>query len=298
MQKPTSGTEAAISKRKLQLCNGYLLEFDKLSRVLSAILDQGDASRISRGSIVEATGLPDRHVESLVSMGSAMGLIVPGVQRLTHVGALVVAHDVFFEKAGTLQWCHYRGAGTQRNLVWYDVFNHILPDNEPMTQAQWIAWFREELTGQYSERTLRKVVQEEVRFVVDAYQKQRFAALKLLEKNTSQNLLLRRYLQFEPAILCAMLYDLAERQQGRIFELAELTRMPGSPGLVFGIDQNALRSLVEGLHNRGWLRYETTHNLDQVRLKPGYDAVEFVRAFYEQREPLARDASAGVFDGF
>jgi hypothetical protein len=290
----TGGTSAP--KRKLQLCNGYLLEFDKLSRVLSAIRDQGKTRRISRGSIVEATGLPDRHVESLVSMGSAMGLIAPGVQLLTRVGALVATHDVFFERTGTLEWCHYRASGSFRNLVWFDVFNRILPGEEPATQALWIAWFRRELAGLYSERTLRKVVQEEVRFIVDAYQEQRFSTLGLFEKNASESLPLRRYLQFEPLILCAMLYEFAERHQGRIFELAELTRVPGSPAIAFGIDHMALRSLVEGLHNKGWLRYETTHNLDQVRPRPGFDSLEFISAFYEHREPAVQDVLQGASD--
>jgi hypothetical protein len=133
------------------------------------------------------------------------------------------------------------------------------------------------------------VVQEEVRFIVDAYQEKRFSTLGLFEKNARESLPLRRYLQFEPLILCAMLYEFAERHQGRIFELAELTRIPGSPAMAFGIDHMALRSLVEGLHNMGWLRYETTHNLDQVRLKPGFDSIEFIRAFYEHREPAVQD---------
>lgn len=293
-QAETSGT--AEPKRKLQLCNGYLLEFDKLSRVLSAIRDQGAARRISRELLVEATGLPDRHVESLVSMGSAMGLIVRGMQVFTQAGALVASHDAFFEKTGTLEWCHYKGAGTFRNLVWFDAFNSILTQQAPATQVQWITWIRQELAGQYSERTLKKVIQEEVRFVVDAYQDQRFSALGLFLKNIDDSLHLQRYVRMESAILCAMLYDFARQHQRRVFELDELARLPGSPAVVFGIDQNALRSLVEALHDRGWLRYETTHNLDQLRLKPGYDATEFIRAFYEHREPVAQELILGGSD--
>ena len=65
--------------------------------------------------------------------------------------------------------------------------------------------------------------------------------------------------------------------------------MPGSPARVFGIDTDFLRALVEALHNKGWLRYETTHNLDQVRLRPGFTSIEFLTAYYEQREPQPKD---------
>lgn len=159
-------------RRKLQVANGYLLEFGHLSRVLKAVWDNRDRKKISRSTLVEKTGLPESHVESLVSMGSAMDLIKPIVQIATHFGALVATHDMFFERPGTLEWCHYRGAGSSRNLAWFDVFNRLLPDENPMTHMEWNAWFRQELAGQYSERTMRKVVQEEVRFVIDAYLEQ------------------------------------------------------------------------------------------------------------------------------
>jgi len=41
-------------------------------------------------------------VESLVSMGSAMGLIKPGLQVLTPAGLLIAEHDIFFEKKDRL----------------------------------------------------------------------------------------------------------------------------------------------------------------------------------------------------
>jgi hypothetical protein len=75
-----------VDKRKLQVSNGYLLEFDQLSRVLHFLLEHRDAKKISRKVLQEDTGLADRQVESLVSMGSAMGLIKPGLQVLTPAG--------------------------------------------------------------------------------------------------------------------------------------------------------------------------------------------------------------------
>ena len=33
----------------------------------------------------------------------------------------------------------------------------------------------------------------------------------------------------------------------------------------------------------GLLRYETTHNLDQIRLKPSFSAYEFLSAHFEGR---------------
>ena len=204
-------------KRKLQLSNGYLLEFDQLSRLVNAIWNHRSSRRISRKTLVEITGLPERHVGSLVSMGSAMGLIEPIVQVPAIFGVLVATHDMFFERPGTLEWCHYRGAGSPRNLVWFDVFNRLLPEKEPMTHPHWNVWFRKELAGQYSERTMRKAVQEEVHFVIDAYLEQKLKVLDIIEKTDNETLRAHRYLQIDHMMLSAMLSDFIENHDGRTF---------------------------------------------------------------------------------
>ena len=272
-------------KRKLQLCNGYTLQFDQLSRIINTIWEHRAQPRIRRRLLEEATGLADRHVGSLVSMGSAMGLIRHGVQLPTVLGALIAQHDMFFEKKGSLEWCHFKGAGSYRNLVWFDVFNRLLAREPPMTQQQWTERFRKDLFGQYSDRTIRKVLQEEVHFVADAYLNQGLAKLNLIQQLPDGTLRRRRYTEVEPIVLCAMLYDTSEGLETRILELHRLAGTPGSSAFLFGIDVDSLRQLVDDLHSRGWLRYETTHNLDQIRLKPGYDSIEFLTAYYEGRDP-------------
>ncbi len=276
-------------KRKLQVSNGYLLEIDHLARVLNVIWENRHGSRISRAVITEATGLPNRQVESVVSIGSAMGLVKPSVQLLTPFGLLAAVHDVFLDRPGTLEWCHYRGAGSPRNLVWFDVFNRLLVQEDPMAHLQWNAWFRKELAGQYSDRTLRKVVQEEVHFVIDAYLEQKLKVLGILALSDDDVIVPRRHRQIDHLVFAAMLYDFVESIGGRTFEIAELTRLPGSPAVVFGLDADSVRTLVEALHTEGLLRYETTHNLDQIRLIPGYEPEEFLTAYYEARRPQRND---------
>ena len=281
-------------KRKLKVANGYLLEFDNMSRVLSAIWEKRSQNRINRAILVESTGLPDRQVECLVSMASAMGLLRPIVQTPTSVGSLVSVHDVFFERQGTLEWCHYRGAGSVRNLVWFDIFNRLVRESEPQTHLQWDAWFRTELAGQYSDRTLRKALHEEVHFVTDAYLEQKLKALGIIELGDGDVIVPQRHRQIEHLVFAAMLYDFIESHDGRTFEITELTRLPGSPAVVFGLDSDSVRTLVEALHMEGLVRYETTHNLDQIRLIPGYRSGEFLHAYFEGRRPRRDDETRGA----
>ena len=277
------------TRRKFQVSNGYLLEFDQLARVLHFLLENRDARKINRKSLRENTGFADRQVASLISIGAAMGLIQPGCQILTPTGLLIAQHDIFIEKRSSLEWCHYAGAGTYRNLVWFEIFNHLLIEEPTMTQEGWNKYFQFRLDGQYSGKTIKDHVPKEVRFVIDAYLERNFSKLEILLLSSDSRLYRRRYTSFNRLVFSAMIYDFCTSRGAQLFQVGEMAVMPGSPALIFGLDPATFRHQIEALHDQGWLRYETTHNLDQIRLKPGFSAIEFLTAHFENREPHQND---------
>lgn len=284
--------------RKLQVSNGYRLEFDQLARVLRFLFEQGNARKVARQALQDATGLADRHVASLVSMGAALGLIEVGRQILSPIGRLFAEHDPFMEKKASLEWCHYAGAGSARNLVWFEIFNRLLPEPDHSTETDWCQRLRRELAGQFSERTMKTSLRAEVHFVVDAYLERNLRRLELLHRTPDGRLYLHRYVDFNPLVLGAMLYDFGAAVDSRLLQVGDLAVAPGSPALLFGWDAATFRQQIEGLHEHGWLRYETTHNLDQIRLKTSFSAVELLAAHFEQREPRegANRAMRGLFE--
>ena len=106
-----AGQRRTVGERKLQVSNGYLLETAQLARLLGFIESQPEARKISSAELIEGSGLSARQVESLVSIGSALGLITPRTQLLTPFGELVVRHDVFLDAVTTLEFCHFLAAG-------------------------------------------------------------------------------------------------------------------------------------------------------------------------------------------
>jgi hypothetical protein len=285
MTNSISDKNTEKKKRKFQVSNGYLLEFDQLARVLHILLEQKGKTKISRQLIMEESGLANRQVETLISMGAAMGLIVAGKQVLTDEGMLIAEHDIFIESKGSLEWCHYKGASTFRNLFWYDSFNEILYDGSAYLQSEWQELMRNKLENDYSDNAVRKGLREEIRFLMDAYIERNFSKLELLCKSSDDKVFIRRYTDFEPLVFCAMIYDFCAKDQVQLVQVSELVNQAGSPALVFRLDENAIREQAEILHGFGWIRYETTHSLDQIRLKPGYSAGEFLAAYYEERSP-------------
>ncbi|MBA7685462.1 hypothetical protein ES703_93887 [subsurface metagenome] len=278
-------TAKKSTRQKFQVSNGYLLEFDQFARILHFLLEHRELKKITRDALKEDTGLADRQVGSLVSMGSAMGLITPNSQVLTPVGLLIAEQDIFIEKRGSLEWCHYVGAGSFRNLIWFEIFNRLLAEASPMTQEEWNERMRRDLADKYSKRTIGKGLYEEVRFVIDAYMERNFRKLELLHRSSDERIYRRRYTQFAPLVLIAMIYDFCATKEAHLSQVGEMAVTPGSPAVVFGLDVASFRQQIEGLHDCGWLRYETTHNLDQIRLKPSFSALEFLTAHFEDREP-------------
>lgn len=284
-------THAKRSKRKLQVSNGHFLEFDQLARLLYAVRERETEAKITFSFLEEETGMPLRQVQNRVSIGRALGLFHEKAIRLSDLGELVVLHDPFMETRATLEYLHFMGAGNRANLIWYEVFNTLLVHEAAMDYKGWIHYFRRQLAGAYSDYSLQKHLSAEIRFVVDAYLEKNFQRLEILQKAPDGRLFRPRYTDMEPIALCAMIYDFAARQDLHLMQVEEMARNPGSPAMVFGLDIGTLRQKIEMLHERDWLRYETTHNLDQVRLKTGLSALEFLAAHYEKRQPEAKNAS-------
>ena len=273
------------NRRKFQISRSHLFEFNHFSRVLSFLFENRGTKRISRDLLIENSGLPDGQVASLISIGAAMGLIQTGSQTLTPIGLIIAEHDIFLEGQGTLEWCHYKGAGSYKNFLWFEVFNHILAEDPAMTQEGLQEYFKKKLKGRYSDKTINDHVPKEIRFIVDAYTKRNFNKLEILHISADDQLYRHRYTSFTPLVLTAMIYDFCAANETQLSQVGELAVTSGSPAMVFGLDAALFRQQVEGLHDRGWLRYETTHNLDQIRLKPGFSAIEFLTAHFENREP-------------
>jgi len=169
-----------------------------------------------------------------------------------------------------------------------------------MTAAEMMSRFRNQFAADYSEKTLGKNLREEVRFVVDAYLSRHFKKLELLHK-TGDSIYTRRLTEITPLVFASIVYDYADKLGARLIQTEDLLNSPGTPGLLFGMDDMTLKGHLEALHANGWLRYENTHNLHQVRLRDGFSAHAFLKAHFEDAEPVVESkekAKPGPVDLF
>ena len=273
------------TKRKMQVSNGHYLDFDHLARLTNAISSLKKFPKVKMSDLAEETGLPFRQVRNRVSIARALGLLEKNILQLTSLGNLISIHDPFCESIATLEYLHYKAASNFENLIWYEIFNSLLIHENMMKYTGWMEYFQKSLSNQYTEKSLKDHLGKEVRFVLDAYTKQNFQKLLLLHQDEADNIFRRRYTKFVPLVLSAMIYNFCATRETHLSQVGKMAVTPGSPAVVFGLDATLFRQQIEGLHDRGWVRYETTHNLDQIRLKPDFSALEFLTAHFEEREP-------------
>ena len=272
--------------RKLQISNGHYIDFDQIARLIHAITTAEQGQKISIDFLEQDTGLPFRQVRNRISIARSMGLLEERSFRLTSFGSLIVRHDLFFEIKGSLEYVHYLAAGNYKNLIWFEVFNTLLANDQLLDHSEWLKYFRKKLEEHYSEKSLKGHVAKEVRFIIEAYTKNNLKQLELFSKDSQGRLYKRRYLDPSPLIFCAILYDYAQKQRTDLLQVENLLQDKGSPPVLFFMGEKMFHHIIEILHEKCYLRYEGTHDLNQLRLKEEYSAESFLTAYYENREPV------------
>jgi hypothetical protein len=276
------------TKRKLQVSNGHYLDFDQTARLIHTVANADQDQKMTMAIFEEETGLPFRQVRNRVSVARAMGLFTDKGLQLTPFGKLIALHDPFFENRGSLEYVHYLAAGNYKNIIWYEVFNTLLASGQSTDYQGWLSYFRNLLFGEYSKKSLKDHLPKEVRFIIEAYTENNLKDLELLCKDAQDKLYKRRYLNPSPLIFSAMLYHYAEQQKADLMQVEDLLQTPGSPAMLFFMGREMFNNTVELLHDKGYLRYEGTHDLNQLRLKENHTANDFLTAYYEKREPESR----------
>jgi len=273
-----------MNKRKLQISNGHYLQFDQLARILHAINLFPADRKITMSYLEEDTGLPFRQVRNRISIARALGIFEKKALRLTPIGSLVSTYDPFFEMKGTLEYIHYMAAGNYLNLIWFEVFNTLLPQEPPSDYHGWIQYFQKSLKNDYTEHSLKDHLPKELRFLIDAYINKGFNKLELLNQTSDGKLFRRRYANIDLSVFCAILLDYASKQRTKLLQVEDLLDNAGAPGLLFALDGNTLKSILEILHKKEYIRYESTHSLNQIRIKNDVDPMKFFESYYKAEE--------------
>lgn len=271
------------SDAKLQVTKGYAPMFGQLSRVLSYLLARTADARVPAEDIAQGTGLSGPHAEHLQSILAAMGLLQPRVLRLTDEGQAVATHDQYFGDLGTLWFCHYQIAANPRHIVWNRCCNAILPDARgPLALT---AGHFADLSGVYTEKTLKKHVVKEIRSFVRAYTVHRFRNLDYLQQVDGRCNLSDTPAPVPDLVLLATIVSYRDAVQPGAagLEIPLLCSGPNSPGRILHLSEWKLRAALESLSRQGRVAIESRANLDQIRFDALLSPSTVLARYYEER---------------
>jgi hypothetical protein len=267
---------------KLQLGNGYMLDFDQLARLLNAACED-ERGRIPQPDLAAAVGLPDRSVENLASLAQALALLTKITYKPTRLGLIIRKSDPFFDDVGTLWFLHYVIASEPRNLVWNRMVDEIVPTRSKFTREQARAAF-DDLRQWVSEKSIRQHDLKELNTFLDAYIEQHFSRLAYLRKDGEVYMLAYRE-DVPPLVLAASIARFREKHRpgDTAVAVSDLLGAPNSPGLVFQLDEGRLRASLEQLKTQPGISLESRADLDQVRLTDKTADYTWMERYYAGR---------------
>ena len=277
-------TSELAQEGKLQVTNGYYLEFGEFTRILNYLRQYPERKRFGREEISVATGLPKRHVQSLASITASMNLTTTQTYRLTELGRLIAENDTFFDDLGTLWLCHYLLASNMENIVWNHMANCVLPSGVRVTSSDARKTMLPFLLG-FSKRTTGKKLLQEIRSFFNAYAKQRFRDLHYLREGSGAYYLRYSSTPVPPLTLMCTLITYRDRFSPGAsgLEIGPVCSADNSPGRLLNLREAQVRELLDQLHRTDLLTIEARADLDQVRFGQELTVTEVLSRYYRER---------------
>lgn len=270
---------------KLRVTDGYSLIFEQISRMLGAIQERQDQSRILKDELIHDTGLSDRQIENLSSVAVGIGLIKKRTYNLRPLGIIISESDRFFEKTGTLWVCHYRLGSNPRNIVWHRFFNEAFHDIDIFNTDKVLNLF-EDLRDEYSENSFQNHLPGEISTLLSAYEKESFNKLRMIDTLDTNKYKKRiKHAPVEGEILLFTIYDFRNRflTGDTAVEIPTLIEEENSPGRVLDLQGGKLRDSLNQLHNEGHISMERQYDLDQIILSEDYSALKVLQRYYAEQ---------------
>jgi len=267
---------------KLQLSNGYEMDYQQIAQFLSAIEKDG-RPKIPVADLGDATGLAYRQAENLGSIVRALSLAQPITYQLTDLARTINANDRFFDDVGTLWFLHFVIGSEPRFIVWNELTNGLVPRCRPFSRDDFRAAFGN-LADSHSDKSVRHHVLKEVNVTLDAYTRQNFSRLAYLWADG--DIFTPGYREAVPPLVlaaCIARYRDRHRPGNTAISISDLLSAPNSPGVVCQISEDRMRAGLEALRAQPGFSLESRADLDQVRLTNGTKDYQWMERYYASR---------------
>ena len=269
---------------KLQLTNGFFVNFSQIARILAYHIEHQDEGRIPSADYAMRMGVPSRRAKDLCSIAVAFELIVSMVLTPTELGKVIHRYDSFLDDLGTLWLLHYLVSSNERYVVWNRLVNQVISENDRFSTAIARPYF-DDLSHSYSESSMNKHLRKEMGAVWNAYTEQALCYLNYIRAESDQVYVRGDPEPVPPQIFCAAALSYRDHFSPKAvtLDVSLLAKAANSPGRVFGLTERQVRDLLEEVKRLGYFYVEMRADLDQVRFREDCDFLGVIRRYYDER---------------
>lgn len=276
--------------------DGAVLEVSKhyetrevhVSRILDLLEDNFELDKsFSREEIGKKLSMTKAQVQGTASVMRRLELIDSNNQ-ITSWGTLVHAKSPYLDDPGLLWLFHYLLASNAQLVLWSNLFNFILYEQDEIS-IQGITEFFQVLQGRWSNKSLNDKLPLEVNSIFNTYTQALFSKLGVIHKIEKGSYVSYKNIGVIPELiwLSAILVYRDRYYSGvASLEIPLITRAHYSPGRILRQNEIGVRRALDSLHNAGLLTVETRSGLDQVRFKKEHTWIS-AAANHLQGEKLA-----------
>jgi len=253
----------------LEVTKHYETREVHVSRILGLLEDHRETGHaFSREEIGQRLSMTKAQAEGTASVMRRLELI-DSKNQITPWGSLVRARSPYLDDLGLLWLLHYLLASNAQLVLWSNLFNLILFEQDEVSIQEITEFFRV-LQGRWSEKSLNDKLPLEVNSIFNSYTQALFSRLGLIQKIEKGSYFGFKNTGVIPDLIwlsAILIYRDRYYTGAASLEIPLITKAHYSPGRILRQNEVSVRKALDALHNAGLLTVETRSGLDQVRFK-------------------------------
>jgi len=253
----------------LALNRGYGIRSVHVGRILELLqAHKKNNEPITRDEIAEKLSMTWASMQGTINVMRKAEL-VDSQTRITPFGHLVLSYTPYLDNPGLLWLLHYLLASNALLVLWSNVFNQILSQQDEITIQEVSEVFRV-LEGRWSSKTIHEKTRHELGGIFKTYTEDLLEPIKILTKSDLGVYQSHRDTVTIPPLIwmsIIMIYRDRYYPSSSTLETPLVVRGNYGPGRILNQNEASVRRALDALHNANLLTVETRSGLDQVRFK-------------------------------
>lgn len=257
---------------------GFPFDASILSRSLYIL---NDNPGIKSDDLARALGIGWKKAIAASASLMYMGLRCPDKTELTSLGVCVLKHDPGLKQAKTQLALHYQLCSNEQATFWNWACNRLSEASSAFSRSDLVSWYA---VDHQKTRNLKNVLGD-AKIFVRAYEKGGLLEKTGYLRSIEPGMYSTANCQVPPLTLAYAVYAYAGALCGRLtLPVQSLLASRGSPGRIFLLQEEELRSILRKLESEGIVDVYRNAELDNVALTFQGSPLDLLEMCYDSED--------------